>query len=436
VKKPLKTSSKTAVKKNSPASNSKAKGAAPAKKAAKPAPAKAAPPKAVTKGKPVVKKVTAKVAPKPTAKVATKPTAKSPAKSSSKPAPKTAVKASPKVAPKAAAKPVAKTASKGLVKPVVKTSAKAAVKPVVKAAAKPVAKPTKAPVKVVAKAQPVTKVAAKVAAKVATKAAPKAAPKAASKAASKAETKPVVKQAVKVAVKPVAKPAKEEKNKSKTPVVAPVTAPVADTPVVAADVPARAVRPSARLAQITVPSMAQSVASTAAKASYLQNMPTQVLTPPPFVAVKKDPKLANNWKTKKPDQLTDAEIMAMSDNDYMNDAQMAFFRLKLVQLKQGILANAGETTEHLREDTVVVPDPADRATIEEEHALELRTRDRERKLLKKIEQSIQRIDAGDYGYCDETGEPIGVGRLLARPTANLSLEAQQRRELKQKMFGD
>ncbi|MBS0610750.1 MAG: RNA polymerase-binding protein DksA, partial [Proteobacteria bacterium] len=93
-------------------------------------------------------------------------------------------------------------------------------------------------------------------------------------------------------------------------------------------------------------------------------------------------------------------------------------------------------TEHLREDTVVVPDPADRATIEEEHALELRTRDRERKLLKKIEQSIARIDAGDYGYCDETGEPIGVGRLLARPTATLSLEAQQRRELKQKMFGD
>mgnify|MGYP003346871657 CR=1 FL=1 len=78
----------------------------------------------------------------------------------------------------------------------------------------------------------------------------------------------------------------------------------------------------------------------------------------------------------------------------------------------------------------------DQATIEEEYALELRARDRERKLLKKIEQSIGRIDAGDYGYCDETGEPIGVGRLLARPTATLSLEAQERRELKQKMFGD
>ena len=97
---------------------------------------------------------------------------------------------------------------------------------------------------------------------------------------------------------------------------------------------------------------------------------------------------------------------------------------------------AGATTEHLRDESAVVPDPTDRATIEEEHALELRTRDRERKLLKKIEQSIVRIDAGDYGYCDETGEAIGVGRLLARPTATLSLEAQQRRELKQKMFGD
>jgi RNA polymerase-binding protein DksA len=190
-----------------------------------------------------------------------------------------------------------------------------------------------------------------------------------------------------------------------------------------------------RLSQLTVPSMPQSVASTAAKSSFSQ-APSTALVPPPPLAVKKDPKLANNWKTKTPAELTDAEVIAMPDTEYMNEKQMAFFRLKLEELKRGILENAGETTEHLREDTVVVPDPADRATIEEEHALELRTRDRERKLLKKIEQSIQRIDGGDYGYCDETGEPIGVGRLLARPTATLSLEAQQRRELKQKMFGD
>lgn len=157
---------------------------------------------------------------------------------------------------------------------------------------------------------------------------------------------------------------------------------------------------------------------------------------PSPVAVKKDPKLANNWKTKPVEQLSDAEIIAMPDDEYMNDTQLAYFRLKLVQLKNDILTNADETTEQLRKDTIVVPDPADRATIEEEHALELRTRDRERKLLKKIEQSIALIDAGDYGYCDETGEAIGVPRLLARPTATLSLEAQQRRELKQKMFGD
>lgn len=159
---------------------------------------------------------------------------------------------------------------------------------------------------------------------------------------------------------------------------------------------------------------------------------------PAFLPVmpQKDPKLTHNWKTKPVDQLTDAEVMAMPDTEYMNDTQLAFFRLKLQALKRDILNSAGETTEHLREDTVIVPDPADRATIEEEHALELRTRDRERKLLKKIEQSIQLIDNGDYGYCDETGEPIGVPRLLARPTATLSLEAQQRRELKQKMFGD
>jgi DnaK suppressor protein len=99
-----------------------------------------------------------------------------------------------------------------------------------------------------------------------------------------------------------------------------------------------------------------------------------------------------------------------------------------------LLTNAGETTEHLRE-TLTVPDPADRATIAE-NALELRTRDRERKLLKKIQQSIVRIDSGEYGWCEETGEAIGIPRLLARPTATLSIEAQQRRELRQKLYGD
>ena len=149
-----------------------------------------------------------------------------------------------------------------------------------------------------------------------------------------------------------------------------------------------------------------------------------------------DPRVANAWKTKPGIELSDAELLAMPESEYMSDKQLEFFRAKLQAQKDDLLSNAGETTEHLREDTTIVPDPADRATIEEEHALELRTRDRERKLLKKISQALARLDTGDYGYCDETGEPIGLPRLLARPTATLSLEAQQRRELKQKMFGD
>ena len=133
--------------------------------------------------------------------------------------------------------------------------------------------------------------------------------------------------------------------------------------------------------------------------------------------------------------LSEDEIRAMGEKDYMNAEQLAFFKARLQQLEKDLLKNAGETTEHLRE-TVLVPDPADRATIEEEHALELRTRDRERKLLKKVQQSIASLDAGEYGWCEETGEPIGIPRLIARPTATLSLEAQQRRELKQKLYGD
>ncbi|MFZ9679339.1 MAG: RNA polymerase-binding protein DksA [Quisquiliibacterium sp.] len=132
---------------------------------------------------------------------------------------------------------------------------------------------------------------------------------------------------------------------------------------------------------------------------------------------------------------SEADLLKMPESAYMNEAQLGFFRERLQQMEREILQNADETTEHLRE-TVIVPDPADRATIEEEHALELRTRDRERKLLKKIQQSLAKIEAGDYGYCEETGEPIGLQRLLARPTAGLSLEAQQRRELRQKLYGD
>jgi DnaK suppressor protein len=133
--------------------------------------------------------------------------------------------------------------------------------------------------------------------------------------------------------------------------------------------------------------------------------------------------------------MTDQDLLNAPDKEYMNEAQLAFFKLRLLELRAQLLTNADDTGQHLRENEVTT-DPSDRATLEEEYTLELRTRDRERKLLKKVEKSLKMIDDGSYGYCEETGEPIGVARLLARPTATLSLEAQERRERVQKLYGD
>ncbi len=138
---------------------------------------------------------------------------------------------------------------------------------------------------------------------------------------------------------------------------------------------------------------------------------------------------------KKVRELTEEEILKAPEKDYMNEAQLTFFKKKLVELRDQLLQNADDTGEHLRENEITT-DPSDRATLEEEYTLELRTRDRERKLLKKVEKSLRMIDDGSYGWCEETGEPIGVPRLIARPTATLSLEAQERRERVQKLYGD
>ncbi len=133
--------------------------------------------------------------------------------------------------------------------------------------------------------------------------------------------------------------------------------------------------------------------------------------------------------------LTEAQLLAAPAKDYMNADQLAFFRQRLLDLKRELLENVRDTSEHLRE-TEAASDPSDRATQEEEQAIELRTRDRERKLLKKIDETLQRIDESNYGYCTESGESIGIRRLLARPTATLSIEAQERRERMQRMYGD
>jgi DnaK suppressor protein len=316
---------------------------------------------------------------------------------------------------------------------------KAAKKPaaaVKKTAAKPVAK--KSPAKPEAKhskpgAKPAAK-AAKPTAKPAAKPAPKAKPVTVQSAPAKAATK-----AAAAEPKSRSMPATPTK-----PVSAPAPAPV--KPMSQARTAAAAGKAAAIAAAAAAAAAASAAAASAASASRFADR----FAPPKPLArtvndhsldaakpvAKADPKLAGAWKHKPGREMSEAELLAMPEREYMNEKQLDFFRARLAQLKDDLLSNAGETTEHLREDTSIVPDPADRATIEEEHALELRTRDRERKLLKKISQSLARIENGEYGYCDETGEPIGLGRLLARPTATLSLEAQQRREMKQKMFGD
>ena len=371
-----------------------------------------------------------------------------------KPTAKPSVKPTPPL--KTAVKPVSKagqpaTSAKVAVKKPAEPAIKAIHKAVTKAAKNPAAQKIAAKTPVASAPEAKKPAATKSAPKTATKPATQPATKPGSSVAAAGSRKPVAAKALTTNTAttaptpppaPKAAPAPVTGKKNTSPATAPAPQPTPypierPKPMTPPAVLKPGRRSSARApSQLPPPApMVPTHAPDAAKASY-SIMTERVMAPPPHVAAKKDPKLANNWKAKSGADLSDDEVKAMPDAEYMNDKQMAFFRHKLSVLKQEIHNSAGETTEHLREETVVVPDPADRATIEEEHALELRTRDRERKLLKKIEQSIGRIDSGDYGYCDETGEPIGVGRLIARPTANLSLEAQQRRELKQKMFGD
>jgi DnaK suppressor protein len=305
------------------------------------------------------------------------------------------------------AKPAAKPASRSA-RPAAKPVAKSATKPAVKPAVKTTTKPATKPIAKVAPGKPVT------------------AHKPANKdhAPSSSRSHSVVAEAPPKNVTP--KPAVLAAHAATTAVVSPSPAPQ----------PASSTLPTPS----NKPQASPAATSSRFTERFAPPRPPQRVLPEPVEPVrpayKADPRLANAWKSKAGRDLSEDELLAMPDGEYMNDKQLEFFRTRLQALKDDLLSNAGETTEHLREDTSIVPDPADRATIEEEHALELRTRDRERKLLKKISQSLARIEAGDYGYCDETGEPIGLGRLLARPTATLSLEAQQRRELKQKMFGD
>jgi DnaK suppressor protein len=124
------------------------------------------------------------------------------------------------------------------------------------------------------------------------------------------------------------------------------------------------------------------------------------------------------------------------DEEFMNGRQLEYFKQKLLGWKEDILRESRETLTHLQSETENHPDLADRASSETDRALELRTRDRQRKLISKIDEALRRIEDGSYGYCEETGEPIGIARLDARPIATLSLEAQERHERRERVHRD
>ncbi len=124
------------------------------------------------------------------------------------------------------------------------------------------------------------------------------------------------------------------------------------------------------------------------------------------------------------------------DEPFMNDRQLEYFRRKLIAWKEDILEGNKDTIEGLQDNTRNIPDVADRASEETDRALELRTRDRERKLVNKIDSALRRIEEGEYGYCDKTGEPISLKRLNARPIATMTLEAQERHERREKVHRD
>jgi len=132
----------------------------------------------------------------------------------------------------------------------------------------------------------------------------------------------------------------------------------------------------------------------------------------------------------------DEDYRPTEGEPFMNERQRDYFRAKLLRWKEDILREGKEMLAHLQDENNVLPDIADRASTETDRSLELRTRDRQRKLIAKIDSALKRIDDGSYGYCEETGEPIALRRLDARPIATLSIEAQERHERRERVYRD
>ena len=270
-----------------------------------------------------------------------------------------------------------------------------------KTAAKPAAKAKKpAPV-------PARKAAPAVA-KPAASAKPASAPKKAP--AVTAPPKPKAPAAVAAAKKPAAVVAAESPAR-------PAAKPASAAAPAASAQPARTERPAAR------------PADTGPIATYVQRTPPSALAAQADADDGEESSLLAGPRNVSP-------YIAKRGEQYMNKEQLEHFRQILMSWKRDLMEEVDRTVSHMKDEAANFPDPNDRATQEEEFSLELRTRDRERKLIRKIEEALKRIEDGSYGYCLETGEEIGIKRLEARPVATLSIEAQERRERREKQYGD
>ena len=242
-----------------------------------------------------------------------------------------------------------------------------------------------------------------------------------------AAAKPVAKKPVAAAKKPAAKPAAKPVAKPTARKPAPVAkrAAPAKAKVVAKPAAKPAARPVVKV-QDKKPAVTESP-----KPSKSKKAATEVAAVPMAVeaTASRDGSLLAGPRNVQP-------YVAKHGEQYMNREQLDHFRQILSSWKRDLMVEVDRTVSHMKDEAANFPDPNDRATQEEEFSLELRTRDRERKLIRKIEEALERIEDGSYGYCLETGEPIGVKRLEARPVATLSLEAQERRERRERQYGD
>jgi DnaK suppressor protein len=275
--------------------------------------------------------------------------------------------------------------------------------------------------------------------------------KTAAKPAAKAK-KPAAAPARKAAPAAVAKAAVAARpaHGASAPAAKKATAPVvaAKHKVAPALAPARkpAAEPAAPPARVAAPKAAPAPTASPAAAATRSERPgsRSIDTGPIATFVQRNPPVAAHAQSDGDDE--DSSLLAGPRNvspyiakrgeQYMNKEQLEHFRQILMSWKRDLMEEVDRTVSHMKDEAANFPDPNDRATQEEEFSLELRTRDRERKLIRKIEEALKRIEDGSYGYCLETGEEIGIKRLEARPVATLSIEAQERRERREKQYGD